>query len=1174
MQATTPPGGTLTNFFKVEPIVGAYNNALKLQSYGIDPLILDLNGDGVRLTSFQDHLVLFDVDHDGGSKEQTGWVAANTITGGTPPTINTDGIVAHDLNNNGVIDNISETLSEYYTGTVGTNGDAGTKPFTNGFTAFKSVDSNNDNLFTGADAAWNTLRVWVDDNADGLSFKDVNDNGTYQPGIDQSELKTFAELGITSINLTPTTQSGLINGGNEILATGNFVIGGQTREAQAANFLANPDGHTFLTQQNGANTGAKIVTQGANGGTSSYVSHSTTGESMNATALGVNNLYGGIGNDTLTGNDAANWLAGGVGSDTFDAGAGEDVLLIDAADLQANIHAGAGDDIAQVVGDQGVALNLSQAEIEIATGGRGNDILIGGGLSSVFVNGGEGDDVLIGGAANDALAGEDGNDFVDGGAGNDLVRGHRGQDLLLGGTGDDILDGGIEDDTLLGGEGTDMLKGSQGVDTLDGGAGTDIAQFTGSFADYRITKLDATTYRIVDTKVGRDGADTLKDIEKLNFADVSSVDITLDNPMPVKDVLTIADRNGAKLISVTSLLANDLDWQGDALHITTISDVKGGTIAGVTGSEGTPTITNGQLTFTPDPTFTGVMSFKYKIADIDNTPGATAFLPGTQISAEMRGQVFIKTPDMPTDPIFTDQWYLTDINVIPVWNDYTGKGVRIGQFEPSGPYAVAKEILDYRQPDLQANIEQEFIADPNTVPGENFSQHATLVAGVMVAARNGDGAVGVAYDATIAGWQIGDTITVNSPTNVTADFDNLYRLEDYDVANNSWGFAGIFENFAVATPPLADEFFLPAVQYGRSSLGTNIVMAGGNSREIGGNTNYSETTNNRFVIVTGAINAQMDISTLTISQAPFSNPGASILISAPGSNVTSTSRILMNEQGSVFGDDIANVQGTSFATPIISGVVALMLEANPELGYRDVQQILALSARKVNDNNTDLVYNAATNWNGGGMHVSHDYGFGDVDARAAVRLAETWYTIHAKANERHLSQAQGSLISGGSNLGVAIADGAVVTRTLSIGAGVRAEHVEVTVDLNHSHYGDLTIELISPTGTVSKLVGNPETTASNPGGMQGDGQLTFTFDTTHDYGELAQGNWQLRITDRAGRGTGTLNGWKVDVYGSDANETIAGIGTAGEAPIISATGDNVYFGSFHLPVGHSVLRSC
>lgn len=80
----------------------------------------------------------------------------------------------------------------------------------------------------------------------------------------------------------------------------------------------------------------------------------------------------------------------------------------------------------------------------------------------------------------------------------------------------------------------------------------------------------------------------------------------------------------------------------------------------------------------------------------------------------------------------------------------------------------------------------------------------------------------------------------------------------------------------------------------------------------------------RAVIRVGAINAQRDFSTLSIGQAPFSNPGASILVSAPGSNVASTSRILTNDDGTVFGSDTAVSQGTSFAPPIVSGVVALM----------------------------------------------------------------------------------------------------------------------------------------------------------------------------------------------------------------------------------------------------------
>lgn len=165
-------------------------------------------------------------------------------------------------------------------------------------------------------------------------------------------------------------------------------------------------------------------------------------------------------------------------------------------------------------------------------------------------------------------------------------------------------------------------------------------------------------------------------------------------------------------------------------------------------------------------------------------------------------------------------------------------------------------------------------------------------------------------------------------------------------------------------------------------------MAGGNDRLNGGNTNYLSISNNRYSITVGAINAVTDLGLLQTGSAPFSNPGASILVSAPGSNIASTSRVIQNDNGSVFGADITTAEGTSFATPIISGVIALMLEANPNLGYRDVQEILALSAKQITDPNTTWQDNGATDWNGGAMHVSNDYGFGEVDALAAVNNEE------------------------------------------------------------------------------------------------------------------------------------------------------------------------------------------
>jgi len=1139
----------------------AISNAFNNYNFGLnfytptDPLILDLNGDGAHLTDYGSNPVLFDIDHDGGTLEQTGWVSPE------------DGMVVYDLNNNGKIDDISETLSEYFNGAVGTGGNAGEKKYANGLAALKSLDSNNDNQFTSADAAWANVKVWADANHDGKSYIDANNNGFFDAG-ETSELHTLDELGITAINLTQTSQSGLVRDGNEVLATSTFIQNGQTKEALAANFIANPNGSTFTA------SGSGTITQ-TEGNISSYSAadpaSGTLGETIDVAQKAVNNALGGSGDDTLIGDAGNNWLSGGLGADSLSAGAGDDVLLIDANDT--HIDGGDGNDLAQVVGDAGVTLNLAQSHIEGVQGGRGDDFIYGGGNRSVFVRGGDGNDVLIGGAANDVLNGENGSDLIDGGAGNDILRGGRGEDRIVGGAGDDLIYGGQDDDKLYGGLGNDILNGAQGDDLIDGGDGTDIVELSGSFADYRITQLNTSTWRVVDTKTGRDGADTLSHIEKLSFADVSGVNLSLDNPLPVKDVITLDNRIGVKLIKVADLLANDRDWQGDAIHLTTISDLQGGSIVGsynATTKEWTPTLTApstgsgqaGEIQFIPDPNYRGVMSFKYKIADADNTPGATAFITGTSTQAEMRGQVYLKTPDMPTDTLFTDQWYLNDINVLPVWNDgsgqgYSGKGVNIAQFEPGMPFSTGAEIFDYRHPDLQANVDQSWIADPNGNLPQTFSNHATLVAGVMVAANNGEGAVGVAYNAKLSGHYIqGSGLEVSALAQEITDA--LATFKNYDVVNNSWGAT---DNFFINVTPVGtiEQGILDAVTQGRGGLGTAIVMAGGNDRQNGGNTNTNALSANRAVIVTGAINAQADISTLTIGQAPFSNPGASILISAPGSNIASTSRILMGDDGTAFGNDSSTVQGTSFATPIISGIVALMLEANPKLGWRDIQQILAISARKVDDPNTDTVWNTASNWNGGGMHTSHDYGFGDVDAKAAVRLAETWQGTHTSYNERHLSNSEGSM-TGGANLGVAINDGTAITRTLSIGAGIRAEHVDISLDVTHSNWGDLTVELIAPSGTVSKLVSNPGTSATNAGGDVGSGQLTFAFDTTHSYGEDAQGNWQLKITDRSGLGAGTLNGWKVDVYGSDVNETInSRDNVAGNAPVISASADNQYY---------------
>ncbi len=1092
-----------------------------------DPLVLDLNGDGVKLTNYTDSPVLFDADNDGGSLEQTGWVS------------NADGIVVHDLNGDGKINNIRETLSEYYNGVAGSNGVAGAKPYANGFAALKSLDSNADNQFTSADAAWSILRVWVDANHDGKT--------------DAGELKTFAQLGITSINLNSTGQSGEVRDGNEVLASGTFTHNGLTREAIAANFLANPAGSTVTASGTGiiVTTESLATAAGNTGVTAAFVSqntHAGTNEALTAATLAVKNITGGAGADTITGDAQNNWIAGGLGADKLYGGAGDDVLLMDAADTI--IDGGAGLDIAQVVGgtlgQKGVTLNLSLSNIEIAVGGDGNDVFIGGGRSSVFIRGGAGDDMIIGGAANDVLSGEDGSDLIDGGAGNDLIRGHRGQDQLLGGAGDDVLDGGLEDDILSGGAGNDVLIGGCGDDRIDGGDGIDVARYSGSYADYRITKVSdangVNTLRVVDTRTGQDGADTLTNVEKLSFSDVSRVDLSLGSPLPVKDILSVnssglaLSRTVPHLLSQNQLLANDRDWDSDTsqLSITTVLEAKGGT-ASLTAQ--------GDVLFTPNAGYTGVMSFKYTVKDAQgNFTQVTNSASGQ--TATMMAAVYLQTPDLPSDPLAMQQWYLSDTNVIAAWGTaaeqvagqgYSGKGVRIGQFEPGGPYSTGPEVFDYRHPDLQQNADKAWLnsldANGNSDVAQAFSSHATMVAGVMVAARNGQGGVGVAYNATLAGEYIkGENLEISQ---LQAEITSaLAKFKTYDVVNNSWGATANFHINVVPTGTL-QAGILDAVLSGRGGLGTVIVMAGGNDRATGANTNTNALTANGAVITTGSINAPGDLGTLQLGSKPFSNLGASILVSAPGSNINSTSRELIADNGSTFGSDYNMAQGTSFAAPIVSGIVALMLEANARLGYRDVQAILAMSATKVDDpNGTDWVYNTARNWNGGGMHASHDYGFGKVDARAAVRLAESWYDTSTAYNQQNKTASSGTL-------NAAIPDGAsVLTRTLSMAAGMDVESAQVTLQLDHQRWGDLIVKLVSPTGTESILVNRPGKAPGSAVSDLGDasaGLLDFSFNTTHVRGEASGGNWTLQVIDAAPGNVGQLKNWKLDLYGASAD---------------------------------------
>jgi subtilisin-like proprotein convertase family protein/Ca2+-binding RTX toxin-like protein len=1062
----------------------------------VDPLLLDLTGDGVQMTPISDG-VLFDTDHSGTLK-RSGWADRAT------------GMLVID-DGSGQIKDVSQMFSEYFRGTSGVNGQAGQALYKEGFAALASVDSNADQVIDQRDEIWSQLRVWVDASHDGKS--------------DAGELKTLAELGITQINVTATPVSGDIRQGNSVVARGSFVINGATREALAVNFLGDPVSSTLTVEGNGS----KVVSTTGTTTTTAYASSSTADETLDAGQLGVTNLYAGSGNDTLTAASTGSWLVGGAGSNIYNGGVGDDVFVISSSDSSQNIHGNGGRDTAIIVGDEGGALNMAQAALTIAQGGRGHDYLISGGQSGVFIKGGSGGATLVGGGGNDVLVGGAGRNTIIGGSGKALIYAGPKGDAIMASAGGSIIHAGSGVDRIYGGAGHDVIEAGHGNAIIDGGGGINLVTLHGKYGDYAISS-SGNGYTVTDKVTGRDGTLTLSNIQKLNFADISAVDLQQPNAMPVADALQVNqagnafDRTQPHLISAAGVVANDqrLNSKGN-LRIASVGDAIGGS-ASLTEQ--------GDVLFTPDPRFTGILSFKYGLVDEAGNPATSVVDLKTGELAPMRATVTLLTPEVPTDPLAAHEWYLSDIDVLPVWKDYTGKGVRIGQFEPGGEFSTGPEIFDIQHPDLAPNVDQAWLQTQRTNQPQPVlvSNHATMVAGVMVAAKNSLGGVGIAHEATLGGHYL---------ANSGEDLAGMGKMLGYDIANHSWGFTKDFalsnlQGGQINTASALISNARYAASNGRGGLGTLIVTSGGNKRATGGSSQGSLTNNNRFSIQVGALNAQADLSTLEVGSAPFSNPGTSLLVSAPGSNVWSTSYKLETERGSTFGNDYSAMQGTSFAAPIVSGVIALMLQANPNLGYRDVQQILAVSARKVEDSSTQWSDNGASNWNGGGMHANHDYGFGKVDARAAVRLAESWMTQSTGTNEKSLTASSGPL-------GQVVAAGKLIAPKLAIQSGLNIEHVEVDFDAQVGRLGDLVVKLVSPNGTQSVLldrVGKIPLAAAGANeadvGSTQSGEFKYTFMSTHDWGERSAGDWTLQVTNTANGLPVTLNSWSLRIYGAEA----------------------------------------
>ncbi|MEX0642679.1 MAG: S8 family serine peptidase [Pirellulales bacterium] len=359
------------------------------------------------------------------------------------------------------------------------------------------------------------------------------------------------------------------------------------------------------------------------------------------------------------------------------------------------------------------------------------------------------------------------------------------------------------------------------------------------------------------------------------------------------------------------------------------------------------------------------------------------------------------TRALPTDPLFASQWHLLntaqevgsplfddlfgvagqDINVAPVWNmGITGAGVRV---------AVLDTGTQVFHPDLIANLNRTIRF--NSITGTNNPspnllepghEHGTAVAGLIGAsANNGIGGTGVAPGVDLVAIKLLGTGATDAT--ILAAFQYVNQ-NDVDITNNSWG-PGLARFIAGPTPDQITSL-RDSVIFGRDGKGIIHVFASGNS---GGpafspgfesfgeydSASYDGWINTRYTIgITGVDHDGMYVNA-DGSFTSYPEAGSSVLVAAPtGSNVAQNVADDVGQGSGIWTTDLvgdfgynamalpngfdpdrdlladpnytSRFNGTSASAPIATGVIALMLEANPNLTYRDVQEILVRSARQ------------------------------------------------------------------------------------------------------------------------------------------------------------------------------------------------------------------------------------
>jgi subtilisin family serine protease/subtilisin-like proprotein convertase family protein/signal peptidase I len=607
--------------------------------------------------------------------------------------------------------------------------------------------------------------------------------------------------------------------------------------------------------------------------------------------------------------------------------------------------------------------------------------------------------------------------------------------------------------------------------------------------------------------------------------------------------------------------------------------------------------------------------------------GAAIGTPGV-ISAEPLLARTVNKRLTPDDFLYPEQWHLnntgvggtqagTDVNAEPAWDAAPNQGAGVS-------IAIVDDGVEDDHPDLPAGI-LGFNWNGGNAPDSprpffDFDDHGTAVAGLAAAVGNNlEGVAGVAFQANIIGLRL-----------IAGPFDDLDESQALawptDISNNSWGTDDLTTELE-GPGPLALAAIQDGVATGRGNLGIIYTWAAGNGAETNDNSNYDGYAALPETIAVGAVTDEGE-------QAIYSEPGANLVVSAPSDGgvfeMTTTNYRGMpidpnaNPVVYPFADYRNDFGGTSAATPLVSGVVALMLEANPGLGWRDVQEILMKTAHRVQVDSTitgtgpgNSLVDAATDfdvalgnsgiyylvpddganagipslvtgWTGTTITISDDYGSdltwgGDYQVISLVAPSSAdWVFNAAGFHFNHdfgagLVNAEAAVqeAAGWTNLGmretyeidqipvVAIPDGDGNSIVLEFDAS----NVGTFPRLRVEHVEVLTTAIHTRRADLDIILVSPNGTQSilaqtHTNSIE-QSISNWPFMSVRNWGEGSEGVWVLKITDKRVGESGFLNNVRLRIHGVvDPNAPVS------QAPVLIS--NRVVFGVEATPLTYSL----